>query len=88
MEIYDKKSFNMNGPYCRFKIRKCSRVLSDGGENSGTADWRNGRRRARLLLHAQRDGPPRARGCGCLTPVELDYSRRSCKRSTYEAIMK
>ena len=44
-----------------FKIRKCYHLLSDGGEKHGFAEWRNGRRRARILLHAQREGPPRAK---------------------------
>ena len=47
--------------YCRFKIEKCYNLLSDGGEKYGLAEWRTGRRRARLLLRAQREGPPRAR---------------------------
>ena len=29
--------------------------------NYGLAEWPNGRRRARRLLHAQREGPPRSR---------------------------
>ena len=48
--------------YCgRFKIRQHSQLLSDSGQKHGLAEWRNGRRRARILLHAQREGPPRAK---------------------------
>ena len=46
--------------------RKSYHLLSGGGEKYGLAEWRNGRWRARLLLHAQREGPPRAREEGVL----------------------
>ena len=52
--------------YLRFQIRKCSHLLSDGGETYGLTEWRNGRRWARLLLRAQRQGSARAREEGVL----------------------
>ena len=53
--------------HCRYKIlRKKNHLLCGGGEKDGLAEWRNGRRRDRVLLHAQREGPPRAREEGVL----------------------
>ena len=46
-------------------------MLSDGGEKYGLAEWRNGRRRSRLLIHAQREGLPRAREWGVLDAGEI-----------------
>ena len=55
----------MPADYCLFKIRKGSHLLSDGSEKYGLAEWRNGRRRARLSLHAEREGPQESqRGSG------------------------
>ena len=51
-------------PFQSTKMLSCYHLLSDGGEKCGLDKWRNGRRRARLLLHAQREGPARARGRG------------------------
>ena len=46
---------------CRFKIYENVIIcLSDGGAKYGLAEWRNGRRRTRLLLYGQLEGPPRA----------------------------
>ena len=56
-----KTSTCMPAYYCRFKRRKWAHLLSDGGEKYGLAEWRNWRRRARLLLHAQLEGPPKTR---------------------------
>ena len=50
----------------RFKLRKCSHLLFDGGEKYGLAEWREGCRRACLWLHAQRKGLPRAQEDGML----------------------
>ena len=48
--------------YGSFEIRrKCPHLFSDVGEKYGLAEWRNGRRRVRLLLHAQHEGPPGAK---------------------------
>ena len=64
-------------------------LLSDGGEKHGLAEGRYGRRCARLLLRAQREGPPIAREEG-----ELDAGRITIVRDklqafyVYEGIMK
>ena len=44
-----------------FQIHKCFHLLSNGSEKYGLPEWRNGRRWVRLLLRAQREGPPRTR---------------------------
>ena len=47
--------------YGCFRIRKCFHLLSDGGEKYVLAEGQDGRRRARLLLHTQREGTSRPR---------------------------
>ena len=39
-----------------FELRKCFYLLSDAGETYGLGEGEPGRRRARLLLHAKREG--------------------------------
>ena len=38
-----------------------TKMFSSFGEKYGLTEWRNGQLRARLLLHTQREGPPKAR---------------------------
>ena len=71
MEIYDKKSFNMNGPYCRFKIRKCCCLLSNGGEKYGLAERRTGAGGGAFCHTRNTKGLREPERNGCLTPVEL-----------------
>ena len=47
-------------------MRKCPHLQSDGAEKYSLAEWRNGRRRAHLLIRTQREGPQRAREEGVL----------------------
>ena len=48
-------SFGMsNVEAARFAVSAVSVKAFHGGENYGLAEWRNGHRRARLLLRAQR----------------------------------
>ena len=79
----DQTSACMPAYYCRFRIRKSYHALSDGGEKYGLPSGETGAGGLAFCYTRNAKGPREPERKGCLTPVEFDWSRRSCKRSTY-----
>ena len=59
--------------YCRFKLRKCFHLLSDGGEKHGfAASGETGANGLAFLYKRNAQGLRGPERKGCLTPVDLD----------------